>query len=371
MKFHCQRTTLLEALNIAARAVSLKTSIPALSGILLKADQEKNLLSITAYNLEIGICCTPEAEVSESGTVIFNAQTLIDIVQKLPEDTVFVEVNQDLQTKLRCGISRFSLLAMPGDEFPELPVINSENTLVLPAETLRSMIAQTAFSVAVTDAKPILTGVLFDVSGTTLRVVASDSSRLALREEELARNPEDEPFRFIVPATSLREIEKLLKRDDLSEVVLQLSRRHMLIRIDTTTFIARLLEGQFIKYEHFLNFAYKSELIVKTEEFSTSVGRMDLKNDDKIKNSIKCAFEDGVIRFNYISSRVTGYDECRFTGPCEPIEIGLSNKFVSDVVRVIEEEEVLLCLNTPSSPFVIRPTSGRKFCYIIAPVRIS
>ena len=367
MKFSCTRQALQDAISAAGRAVASKSTIPALEGLLVTAD---DTLRITGFNLELGITCTVEASVSETGTAVFNAATFTDIVQKLPNDMVFLEVDEDCKISVRCGIARFSLIAMPSDEFPELPVVEDGQSLTLPSETLRSMINQTVFSVSILDTKPVLTGVLFDISGDTLRAVASDSSRLAVREEKIPADNIDGAVSFIVPSAALREVEKLLKKDD-SEVELRLSKKHMTVVNGASTLVTRLLEGQFIKYDHFLTFSHTNCVTVDREAFSESVGRMDVKNSDRIKNSIRCRFEDGIIRFNYVSSRVTGYDECRYEGECEPMEIGLSNKFVSDALHVIEDEKIHLRFNSPSSPFVIKPVEGAAYRYIIAPVRLS
>lgn len=365
MKFSCLKQDLQEAITAAGRAVANKSTIPALEGLLFNVDDQ---VRVTGFNLELGITCTVEADVAETGVAVFNAATFSDIVQKLPNDTVFIEVDEDLKLSVRCGIARFQLIAMPSDEFPELPVVEDGDALSIPSETLRSMINQTVFSVSILDTKPVLTGALFDVCGDRLRMVASDSQRLAIREETLPV-PANSPVAFIVPAAALREIEKLLKRDD-TPVQLYLSKKHMTVSNGSSTLVTRLLEGQFLKYEHFLTINHANAVTVDRADFTASVSRMDVKNSDRIKNSIRCSFEDGVIRFNYVSSRVTGYDECIYEGECEAIQIGLSNKFVSDAIHVIEDEKLLLCFNSPSSPFVIKPVEGNRFTYIIAPVRL-
>ncbi|MBE6953941.1 MAG: DNA polymerase III subunit beta [Ruminococcaceae bacterium] len=366
MKFHCTKQALQEAINAAGRAVASKSTIPALEGLLINADET---LKITGFNLELGIICTVDATVTETGIAVFNAAMFSDIVAKLPNDMVFIEVDEDYKISVRCGIARFALIAMPADEFPELPVVEEGQALSLKSDVLRSMINQTVFSVSILDTKPVLTGALFDVTENTLRVVASDSNRLAIREELISTAGLETPFRFIVPSPALREIEKLLKRDDTMAEI-RLTRKHMTIVSDNATLVTRLLEGQFIKYEHFLTFQNAGKVTVERDAFAESVARMDVKNSDRVKNSIRCSFEDGVIRFNYVSSRVTGYDECRYEGECEPIEIGLSNKFVSDALHVIDDEKILLCFNSASSPFVIAPLEGNAYRYIIAPVRL-
>lgn len=368
MKFSCTKTALQEAISAAGRAVASKSTIPALEGLLINADET---LRITGFNLDLGITCTVEADITEPGVAVFNAATFTDIVQKLPNDMVFIEVDEDYKISVRCGIARFSLIAMPNDEFPELPVVDDGEGLTIESNTLRSMINQTVFSVSILDTKPVLTGVLFEVSDMVFRAVASDSSRLAVREEKITEtDDENKKFSFIVPSGALREVEKLLKKDD-SLVKLRISKKHMTVHNATSSLVTRLLEGQFIKYEHFLTFAHANCVTVDREAFAESVARMDVKNSDRVKNSIRCRFEDGIIRFNYVSSRVTGYDECRYEGECDPIEIGLSNRFMSDALHAIEDEKIRLCFNSPSSPFVIKPPESDTYQYIIAPVRLS
>lgn len=368
MKFNCTKAALQEAISAAGRAVASKSTIPALEGLLIRAD---DTLRITGFNLDLGITCIVEAEITEAGVAVFNAATFTDIVQKLPNDVVYIEVDEDFKISVRCGIARFNLIAMPHDEFPELPVVDNGEGLTIDSATLRSMITQTVFSVSILDTKPVLTGVLFEVSDMVFRAVASDSSRLAVRQEPVNETDDkDKKFNFIVPSGALREVEKLLKKDE-SPVKLRISKKHMTVQTESAALVTRLLEGQFIKYEHFLTFSHANCVTVDREAFAESVARMDVKNSDRVKNSIRCRFEDGIIRFNYVSSRVTGYDECRYEGECEPIEIGLSNKFMSDALHAIEDEKIRLCFNSPSSPFVIKPPEGETYQYIIAPVRLN
>lgn len=363
MKFYCPKSTLQDAVMTAVRAVSVKSAIPALEGLLIKADKT---VTISGYNLEIGIVCSVEATVTEPGGAIFNAKLFSEIVRKLPDDAVYISVDEDNRIAIKCGLSVFDLTSIPPEEYPELPIVESEAKIVLPADKLRSMISKTVFATSLSDAKPILTGSLFDVKGHTIRLVSTDSFRLAVCEETLDGD-EKEPFHFVIPANTLREIEKIIGTEE--SVGINLAKKHTLIEIGGTVIISRLLEGQFFKYENSLSLPVKNSISVNTAAFAQSVDRVTPVINEKLKNAIKCRFEDGSIKLSYSSAIAKAYDECFYSGTCENMEIGLSNKYLTDALRAIDDEEIKLEFNSPSSPFILRPINGNYFFYMIAPVR--
>jgi DNA polymerase-3 subunit beta len=308
------------------------------------------------------ICYLPEAKSS-----IFNAKLFSEIVRKLPNDAVYITVDEDGKITIKCGLSVFDLTSIPSEEYPELPIVESEQLISVPAGKLRPMISKTVFATSLSDAKPILTGSLFDVKGNIIRLVSTDSFRLGVCEESLISSDAKE-FRFVIPANTLREIEKIIGDDD-EDVTINLAKKHTLIEIGRTIIISRLLEGQFFKYENSLAMPVKNSVTVKTQSFTESVERVTPVINEKLKNAIKCRFEDGSVKLTYTSAIAKAYDECAYDGTCENMEIGLSNKYLLDVLHTVEDDEVNLEFNTPSSPFIIKPTEGNNFFYMIAPVR--
>ena len=201
MKLTCEKEKLVEALSNVQRAVSQKSTIAALEGILIKATDSK--LELCGYNTELGITTVIPATVTSNGTLVLNARLLTEIVRKLPGDVLEIFVEENLKTTVTCGQSKFELIGIDAEEFPTLPEVENARALEVSVEMLRSMIRQTIFSVSEVDTKPIHTGTLFEIKDKTLTLVSVDGYRLALRKEPIK---EDLELNFVVPGKTLREV---------------------------------------------------------------------------------------------------------------------------------------------------------------------
>ena len=206
MKFTVEKRLLNEAVTNLQRAVSSKTSIPALEGILIRS--EENRLILTAYDLEIGMQTELPAIISAPGAIILTAKLFAEIVRRSPDEDITIDVDDRNTATITSGVSCFTIIGMDSAEFPELPKITDADTIKMPQELLKSMIRQTLFAVADSTAKPIHQGSLFKIENGNLDVVSVDGYRLALRREAInyANNTE-----FVVPGKTLSEVLKLLK----------------------------------------------------------------------------------------------------------------------------------------------------------------
>ena len=196
MKFSCEKALLQAAISTTSRAVSPKSSIPALEGILLEADEE---LRLTGYNLETGIRTTVPAEIRTKGTLVLGARLFGEIIRKLPDDIVEFTA-EHYMVNIKCGMSEFNILGTDPEEFPELPTVEYQNSLEIGQNKLKSMISQTLFAVSDNESRPIHTGSLFEVDQKGLTIVSVDGYRLALRHETIERKEGAEEFSFVVPA---------------------------------------------------------------------------------------------------------------------------------------------------------------------------
>ncbi len=208
MKFSCEKEILLGLLGTASRAVTGKSSMPLLEGLLICA--AASTLTVTGYDMSMGIRTTTETDVVEPGSIVINAKLLLDIVRKLPNDVVYIETDDKLMTTIKCGRAVFNLAATEADEFPALAEVSDTTGFSLPQNILKSMISQTIFSVSDNESKPIHTGCLFELDGSRLNVAAVDGYRLSVRRETIEGMSGD--MKFVVPGASLREIERILRR---------------------------------------------------------------------------------------------------------------------------------------------------------------
>jgi DNA polymerase-3 subunit beta len=364
MKFICNRADFSEAVLTASRAVSPKSSIPALEGILITAGED---LSFCGYDLKLGITCSCGADVSERGSIILNARLICEIARKLPEGDVFIPADENDRVKILCGLSEYDLTGIPGEEFPEMPLIDSDRTISLPSKDLKSMINGTIFSVSASDAKPVFTGCLFDIADGTLKIVSTDNYRLSVCKRAIDCG---ETFRFIVPGDALREISRILPDTD-EAAVFDLAEKHLVVRTGAATIFSGLLDGQFLRYENSVAANQKNVVSVSVPQLTESVERVSPVVNDKLRNPLRLKLENGTIRLSYTSSTANAKDECSYDGLCETMEIGLSNKFLTDALHAIPDETCEMCLNSPTSPLVLRQKDGDEYFYMIALMRLN
>lgn len=364
MKFTVNKKDIAEAVSNIQRAVSTKTSIPALEGILLTA--QDTTLELCAYDMELGITTVIPAQVSESGKSVLSAKIFSDIVRRSPAETLTIAVDEKNMATLESGYSRFTIIGIPAAEFPELPRLSDATQITLPANLLKSMIRQTLFAVAESDAKPIHQGSLFNLEQGMLDVVSVDGYRLAVRSE-----PVDYPdeLSFVVPGKTLGEILKLLKDTD-DPVELAAGRRHILFTIDNYTVISSLLEGEFLNYKAAIPPESQTEVILKTREAIDSVERVSLLITDRLKSPVRCLFADNEVKLNCTTSMGRASDQIDVEMTGQSVEIGFNNRYLLEALRNTECDEVKVQLGGPLSPMKVVPKEGDNFLFLVLPVRL-
>jgi len=367
MKFSCEKAILNEAIGKALRAVSSKSTISALEGILFLAEKQ---LTLTGFDLEIGIRTHTEADIIERGGVILNARLISDIVRKLPDNIITVTCDENFHTTVSCGPSVFNLLGQDPASFPELPTIVREKGAVIPQNLLKSMIQGTIFSVSDNEARPIITGCLFKVIGSMLTVVALDNYRLAIRRNEIVRADDSETLNFVVPGKTLREVERFLGETD-EPVNLSLSRRHITFEMGDTILTSRLLEGEYINYESALPKVTSLWVKAKTDDLITSLDRVSLMINEKMRNYVRCSFTSDLLKLECTTAIGKAYDECGIEiVDGGNLDIGFNARYLLDALRACKEDEVMIELNSALTPCLIKPVEGDKFLYMVLPVRL-
>lgn len=365
MKFSCEKAALMEAVSIASRGVSPKSSIPAIEGVLLNASDN---LKITGYNLEMGIETITEAQVSGKGKIVLNARLFGEIIRKLPDDTVSISTDDKLITTIKCSMSEFTIPGISADDFPQLPEVLWENNYEIKGETLKSMIRQTIFAVSDNENKPIHTGVLFDIENDEIKLVAVDGYRLALRKESISTKEQGNSS-FVVPGKTLNEIEKIISEDD-ETVSISVTKKHILFKTQSAVLMSRLLEGEFLKYQNAIPAECKIKITAGVRSFINSIERVSLIVNERIKNPIHCFFDYGVLKLSCMTTIGKSYDEVSFKGDGEGLEIGFNNRYLLDALKACEKEEVVMEFISPLSPCVIKPVEGDEFLFLVLPVRL-
>lgn len=366
MKFSCEKALLQAAISTTSRAVSPKSSIPALEGILLEAGSD---LRLTGYNLETGIRTIVPADIREEGTLVLGARLFGEIVRKLPDDIVTFQ-SENYMVNIKCGMSEFNILGTDPEEFPELPTVEYQNSLILPQSRLKAMISQTLFAVSDNESRPIHTGSLFEVDSEGLTIVSVDGYRLALRHESIDKKEGAETFSFVVPGAALSEVEKICSDVDDPASVTQ-GARHVMFKVGDTMLVSRRLEGEFLAYRQAIPRNNTIHVEGDTRALLSSIDRVSLIISDKLKSPLRCVFDSNLLKISTKTAIGDAYDECPLSGDGGGLEIGFNNKYLMDALKAAPADKVRLELTTGVSPCVILPTEGEEnFLYMVLPVRL-
>ena len=366
MKFSCEKYLLQAAVNTAARSAASKSPIPALEGLLVEAGAD---VKITGYDLKKGIYTSFPADVAEPGSIVLGAKLLGEIVRSLPDGIVNISVAGSFMTSINCGASDFSIIGSDGEEYPELPSVDKQSAVSLPQKLLGQMIRQTIFAVSDNESRPVYTGALFEIENGELAVVAVDGYRLALRKEAVeAENVQD--CKFIVPGSALSDLEKLCgDTEDLVDITV--GAKHISFVVGDTVLVSRRLEGEFLNYKKSIPQDFGIVAEIAREDLLKVVSRVSLIIDEKIKNPLRLTFGDNEIRLLCATGVGKAEDLCPMKGQGRDLEIGFNNRYLLDALKAAPESALHVCLNTDSSPCVIKAADGSdRFSYMILPVRL-
>ncbi|MBP5272907.1 MAG: DNA polymerase III subunit beta [Clostridia bacterium] len=364
MKIICNTARLNEACQNVQRAVSSKATMPAIEGILMKA--EAGQIALTGYDMDMGITTVQEARVEEDGAIVLNARLLCDILRRLPGETVSIEADPRQLCTIRCGEVEYQLVGIAAEEYPELPTVTEEVPVLIDSETLEKMVKQTIFAVSTNDTKVVHTGIKFEVSENTLKLIAVDGFRLAIRTEAI--NYTGEPLSFVVPAKTLSEVIKLI--DEADVVALKVAARHIVFEVGAYALISRLLDGEFLDYNAAIPKAFTTEVEVDTKTIISAIDRMSLMISDRVKSPLRCVFDENVIRMSTSTTIGAANDKVPAKIEGNRVEIGFNNRFLLDAFRACDLETVKVTLNGPLSPITVVPAEGDSFLFLVLPVRL-
>ena len=364
MKINVLRTDLANAVSNVSRAVSNKATNPALEGILIKAYDQQ--LSISGYDLEIGMTTTIEATVQQPGEIVVSAKLFSEIVRKLPEEIVCIETDERMITYITSGQADYQIVGMSSVDYPDLPVFEETNSMEIKGDIIKEMIRQTVYATSDNMAKPIYTGSLFEIKDKIFKIVAIDGYRMAIRQENVDCETDS---RFVVPGKTQQEVLKLI--NDENNVKISIGQRHISFKINNYSIISRLIEGVFIDYNSTFPKEIKTEVVVNTRKIINAVDRMALLNNDKIQTPVRCFMGNDEIRLSCSSAIGKANDVISAPVMGDEVEIGFNNRYLLDAFKNIDCDEVKILLNGSLSPMVVKPIKGDNFISLIVPMRIS
>ena len=366
MKFVCSKSNLLTGVQTVSKAVPSKTTMSILECILI--DTTKGNITLTANDMELGIETIIEGNIIEKGIIALDAKIFLDIVRKLPDSDITVEVDSSYKTTITCEKAKFNIIGKSGEDFSYLPQIERSESVLLSQYTLKEVIRQTIFSIADNDNNKIMSGELFEINENELKVVSLDGHRISIRKIELKNSY---PFnKVIVPGKTLNEISKILSGDADKDVSMSFTSKHVVFEFDNTTVVSRLIEGEYFKIDQMLSSDYETKVSINKKEFLDCIDRATLlvKEGDKKPIIINITDENMELKIN---STVGSMNEnIDITKSGKDLMIGFNPKFLIDALKVIEDEEIDIYLVNPKAPCFIKDVAG-KYIYLILPVNFT
>ena len=365
MNILCNKVELIEAVSNVQRAVSTKASLPALEGILIRA--QGSSLYLAGFDMELGITTTIDAMVKEPGEIVLSARMFGDIVKKMPGEQLSIQSDAKYNTIIRSEVTEFAIMGMSAADYPDIPSVEDGIALNLSQPVIKSMIRQTIFAVAApNDPRPIYTGTLFELKDNEMRLVSVDGYRLAMRTEPMQS---DENLSFVVPGKTLQEILKLLK-DEEKPCSLVVGRRHIIFEIDGYAVISRLLDGEFMAYEKIISSDVCSTVTVNTRSFIDAVDRVSLVVNDRLKSPLVCVFKDNSIAVSCTTPLGSANDCIPADIQGDDEEMGFNSRFLLDALKNSETDEVKVHLSGALKPMNVLPKEGNSFLFLVLPVKL-
>lgn len=366
MKILCQKSDLLNSVNIALKAVPVKSTMPILECLIIEANDE--YIKIIANDMELGIETIVKGTTVEKGVVALNAKIFSEIVRRLPENEVHIKTDDNYTTEIICEKAKFFISGKAGDEFPYLPTIEKENALVLSQFTLKEVIRQTVFSISDNESNKIMTGELFEIKNNELRVISLDGHRISIRKIYMKNEYQDR--KVIVPGKTLNEISKILSGEVSSMVNIYFTDKHALFEFEHTVVLTRLIEGEYYKIDQMLSSDYETKLTINKREFQNCIERASLLIRDNDKKPIIININDNNFELKINTTIGSMNEEIDITMEGKDIVIGFNPKFLLDALRVIDDEVVDIYLINAKAPCFIRD-KDQSYIYLILPVNIN
>lgn len=375
MKFVTRRDPLQHALAVTARGVSGRSTLPILSNILIEATDGQVQLSAT--DLDLSVRAAVAVEVEEPGRTTLPARLFAEVVGAQPDGLVTFERDDRDHVTFRSGRSVLEVHGLPADEFPALPQIKAANTVTVPQKLLRRMLQQTLIAVSNDETRTRLTGMLMCSEGRVLRLVSTDTHRLATRGAEL---PGEEPqeFRAIVPGRALRELERLLKDDDSATVAIDFTDSQVQFRADGVSIITRVIEGEFPNYRRAIPAGTSDwSVTVAVARLRDSVRRCAIvSREDNRKLKLR-ATPTGELQLEAQSARIGRADEevegavvQAQEGVSEALEIAFNADYLLDVLNQVGSEELTIGLSGPNAQGILRPVDDEDYVYVLMPMQM-
>jgi DNA polymerase-3 subunit beta len=366
MKIVCKKNDILESINISLRAIPAKTTMPILGCIVIRANS--NNIKFITNDMEMAIETIVKGRVIEDGSIAIDAKKFSDIVRKITDEEITIETNEYYMATIRYGNNEASFNCLSDEEFPDLPTVEKQNAIRISQFSLKEIILQTVFSISDNESQKIMTGELFEIEGDKLTVVALDGHRIAIRKITL--NDEYKLTKVIIPGKTLLEITKILSGEVKDEINIYFTKNHVLFELENTIILSRLIDGEYYKINQMLSGDYDTKLKVNRRSFAESIDRSTLFIKETDKKPIILDIRDFTMNIKVNSQQGAINENLSVNKEGNDIMIGFNPKFLLDVIRVIDDEEITIYMTNAKAPCFIK-NEDESYIYLILPINFN
>ena len=366
---HINATTsdLNYALNIATRAIAIRPVKNVYKGVLIETTDNGVLMTTT--DGEMSIKTHVNATVLEEGSVVMPAKLFSEIIKKQESGFLDIQVKENLRTVIKNNQSKTNLLALEGEDFPDVMDLHTEHVITMPCSALKNAISKVAFSISLDESRKILTGILLDVRPEEVRLVTIDGFRLAMQRIITHNELTQEKVKLVIPGNIMSEISKILPDDDEIPVHIKYTKTHVEVLFQNVQLLSTLLIGEFIDYERIIPNSFVTEITLDCHQFADAVDRCALMSREAKENLVNFHVQQDVFTITAASEQGDIKEIIEVNGDFEEIKLTFNTRFMMDIIRNVEGEKTMMCINTNVSPVVFRPLGNDKFLYLILPVR--
>lgn len=374
MKVTVQQQQLAQGLGIVSRAVANRSTLPVLSNILLATDEGR--LRLSATNLELGISCWVPAQVKEEGAVTLPNRTLVDLINALLPEALDLSLNSRTQTvTVNSMTNTTEVRGIDAQEFPPMPVADQSEGLAFKAKDFKKIISQVVFAASTDDARPVLQGVLFDISGNELTLAATDGFRVSVRKALLEKESAA-PVKVIIPGRALVELSRIIPDSDETLIMsMPAGRGQVVFRLPNVEVVSQLIDGNFPDYKSILPRTSKTKTVISTSGLLKACKQTEIfarDNHNVVRmNIVSQGEEPGVVEVNAQSEETGSGDsklEASIDGPS--LLIAFNVRFLIDVLNVMDTPSVMLETNQANSQAVLRPMGDDDFVHVLMPMHL-
>ena len=363
MKITAAKQELAKSLNIVLKAVPSKTTMNILYCVLI--DATVDTIKLTGNDMELGIETEVKGTIEERGLICLDAKLFSEIIRKMPDADITIETASNYQTTITCENSVFNIVGKDGTEFSPLPSVDKENPVVMNQFQLRELIRQTLFSISPNDANKIMTGENLQIHENELRMTALDGHRIAIRQLNLDSSYED--YEAIIPGKTLSEISKIVSGEIEDEVRVYFTKNQILFEMDGTLVVSRLIDGKYFRIDQMLSNDYETKIKVKKAALMSAVDRAMLFTSESDKGTLVLTIGSDSMNLSIRSSAGSMSDDVAVESEGKELRIGFNPKFILDVLRVIDDEEISVYFLNSKAPCFIRDDEG-SYIYLVLPV---